>query len=134
MDTKPTTTPATLFFDVLRKLNKGHTPTDLSDALAKLTAAAADTGKKGKLTYTINVIPIKDTDGAYELRDDIKITTPKRSRKLAILYGTPDGLLASTPPDQDEFSFQRDASIVGGPHSKDQNNPTDETTKTAANA
>ncbi len=110
------TTPDTLLFDVYRGLNRGKALLEASEALAKCTAAALEHGKKATLTITLTVSPLKDHDEAVEIIDTIDTKLPRAKRKPRMLFATPEGMLTTERADQNEFSFQRDASIVQGDH------------------
>lgn len=108
--------PDTLFFDTYKGLNKGKALTEASEALAKCSAKALEHGKKATLTIKLTISPLKEHEGAVEIIDDIATNIPKSRRKPRLMFSTPEGILTTEQPDQDEFSFERDASIISGPH------------------
>lgn len=50
------------FAATLQELDKGRVHTELSEKLHELIAAAKDTGKAGKITFTVTVTPDPKTD------------------------------------------------------------------------
>lgn len=114
-DTTPAS-PETLFFDVYRQLNRGLAMGEASEALAQCSATAQELGKKATLTIKLTITPLKDHEGAVEITDTIETSLPKAKRKPRLLFATPEGLLTTERADQDKFQFERDATIVAGPH------------------
>jgi hypothetical protein len=78
--------------------NRPATDVELGEALTKLTAAVNDTGKKGSITVTLNVLPVDDEGHTYGLDDSIKVNIPERPRKKTIAYADKDGRLTRSNP------------------------------------
>ncbi len=91
------------FADFLREQANGRTHDELTDALADVVAAVRDTGKKGSVTLTINVTPLKNGGGALTVTDLVKKTVPIHDRRASIFYATPTGSLVKDDPNQPTF-------------------------------
>jgi hypothetical protein len=79
---------------------KGRSHDDLSAALRALVLAVAETGKPGKLTYTLSIRPQAKVEGAVLIADTIKSTLPEFDRPESIFFATDSGDLARTDPRQ----------------------------------
>lgn len=91
------------FADFLREQSGGRTHEELTDALAEVVAAVRDTGKKGTLTLTINVTPLKNGGGALTVTDTVKKGVPVHDRRASIFYATDSGSLTRDDPQQPTF-------------------------------
>ena len=79
---------------------KGRSHDDLSAALRALVLAVAETGKPGKLTYTVTIRPQSKVEGAVLIADAIKSTLPEFDRAESIFFATESGDLSRTDPRQ----------------------------------
>lgn len=95
-----------LFVHAVSQLRSGKTQDELSEQLNQLVQDCRATGKQGTLTLTIKVQPDKGDTGQYFLKDEVKITRPKFDRGNTIFWGTPDGNLQRTDPNQGEFDLR----------------------------
>ena len=91
------------FADWLREQNKGRSHDELSEALHELVARVRDTGKKGTLTFTVSVAPLKDDVDVLVVTDDISLKTPRHDRKASMFYPDENGNLSRTDPNQLAF-------------------------------
>lgn len=102
----PEDSPANAFATTLAALGKGNNLAELSSELNRLVRAVRDTGKKGKLVYTLNLDPVEGTDGAQVVASDaIKCVSPSPDRKSTLFFTTDDGELTRRDPNQTEFPF-----------------------------
>ena len=86
------------------QINAGGSADELSQSLAAVVKAVKATGKKGRITYTLDVAPASRGDVvAVKLTDDIKVTMPKLSRPESIFFSTDDGSLQRNDPRQNEM-------------------------------
>ncbi len=98
--------PANSFATTLAQLGKGNTLAELSTELNRTVRAVRDTGKRGKLVYTLVIEPVDGTDGAQVvLTDKIKCDTPSPDRKSSLFFTTDTGDLTRRDPNQAEFPF-----------------------------
>lgn len=97
--------PGDRFLVVLRDLRKGRTVSELEDQLREVVNRCRDTGKKGAVTLTISVDPIKAGDGTYQLTDKITAKLPQFDRHATLFFGTPDGNLQQEDPRQEPLPF-----------------------------
>lgn len=74
------------FADVLRRLNRGITHTELSTAMQDLIAAVQDTGKAGSITIQLKVNPVKGNDSMVTIVDGFKVAAPSRDRATSVFY------------------------------------------------
>jgi hypothetical protein len=101
----PTTAPPQRkpFAQFLQEARKGGLHTELSDELAELVHSCTETGKKGKLSLTVTVIPSKDMDGTVAIVDDVKVTAPKPDARPSLFWADDSGNLSRTNPAQAEL-------------------------------
>jgi len=88
------------FADVLRELSQGRTHDELGEAVYDLAARVRATGKKGTLTLTIAVEPMKGDEQVLVISDEIRLKLPEFPRKPSIFYATREGNLSRTNPQQ----------------------------------
>ena len=99
------------FADWLREQSGGKTHDELSDALRDLTSRVRDTGKKGTVTLTVTVAPLKGDADVMVVSDEIRLKLPEHDRKASLFYPDADGNLTRTDPNQLSFESLRE---VGG--------------------
>lgn len=95
-----------LFLETLRQLRSGRTQEELSEALNELVQCCRSTGKSGEIVLKIKINPDKGDSGQYFLNDEINIKKPKFERGRTIMYGTPEGNLQRTDPNQHELPLR----------------------------
>lgn len=101
---------ANAFAITLAQLGKGNNLAELSSELNRLVRAVRATGKKGKLAYTLHVVPVDGTDGAQVvLTDEIKLNTPSPDRKSSLFFTTDDGQLTRRDPNQRDWIEEQEA-------------------------
>ena len=109
MATHPNTPPATAeagnnFVAVLTQLRRGAAVVDASEGLAEVVKAVRKTGKKGKLTITITVVPLNEGD-AVDLVDEVTAKTPKPNMGSSLFFADDDGTLVRNDPRQGELKL-----------------------------
>lgn len=87
------------FAAFLATLNKGRSNRDLSEKLQQLVEAIDETGKQGKLSYTITIKPQK-TEGMVVVTDIVTASLPRGERPESIAFIGPGFELLRTPADQ----------------------------------
>jgi len=96
------------FADFIREQNRGRTHDELGEALRDLVTKVEDTGKKGTLTLTITVEPLKGNEEALQVSDEIKLKLPEHDRGASIFFRGRDGNLQREDPNQPSFDFLRE--------------------------
>lgn len=112
-----------LFLETLRQLNSGRTHEECSKSLNELVQKCRATGKKGTIQLTITVNPDNGDTGQYFLDDQIKVVKPEFKRAKTLMYGTPEGNLQRTDPNQGELqlkSVSQDTEVKQTPDSQAQ--------------
>ena len=104
------------FADWLREQSKGLTHEELSDALRDLTARVVDTGKKGSITLTITIAPLKGDVGALVVADEIKLKLPEHDRAASLFYPDKHGNLSRSDPNQLSFDSLREVPAAEPTH------------------
>lgn len=99
-DTEGTVRP---FASVLQEIHGGAAHDDLSTAFRDLILAVEDTGKGGKLTFVLDVKPLKQGDGVLVLTPAHSVKLPQHDRKSALFYATKDGNVTKENPNQLAF-------------------------------
>lgn len=88
------------FATFLMEQNRGRTHEELSHGLRDLVAKVEDTGKKGSITLTITVEPLKGNEEALQVSDVIKLNLPEHNRGASIFFRGRDGNLQRDDPNQ----------------------------------
>jgi hypothetical protein len=96
------------FADVLLDQASGRTHQELTVKLHKLIGDVIDTGKKGTLTLTLSIEPLKDAEGMLTVHDAVTVKTPQRPRKPSTFFTTSDGNLSRDNPEQRTFDSLRE--------------------------
>jgi len=79
----------------------GGTAVELSDGLAELVRRVADTGKKGSISLTVAVEPMKGGDGkTMVVKDSINLKLPEYDRTASVYFTDSDGRLHRNDPRQ----------------------------------
>ena len=86
----------------------GKTHDELSQALVDLVARVRDTGKKGSVSLTVNVAPLKGDVDVLVVADEIKLRLPEHDRKASLFYPDKDGNLTRRDPNQLSFESLRE--------------------------
>lgn len=95
----------------LAEHRQGGLANEASEQLAEVTEAARRLGKKGSLTITITVDPIKDNSaGLVNVSDEIKAKIPKEPTPGSTFFTDERGNLSRRDPRQPEITGLRDAS------------------------
>lgn len=99
--------PGDSFVEVARQIDRGRKLTDLDRGIRDLVEAVKETGKKGKLTYTLEILPVPKTGGEQVvLVDDVVVKPPKPEPKVALFFTTDEGRLSRNDPRQMEFQAE----------------------------
>ena len=100
------------FADWLREQAGGKSHDELGEALYDLVQRVKDTGKKGTVSYTIEVGPMKGDPDVLVIADQIKLRLPEHDRKASLFYTDTIGNLTRKDPNQLEFESLRE--VPGG--------------------
>lgn len=93
-----------LFTHALNMIDSGRAAEEASKELNGIINAVRDTNKPGEISLTIKVLP--HGDGRYQLLHNIKTKQPPRQKFSTMVWGTPDGNLQKTDPNQGDFFVQ----------------------------
>lgn len=80
--------------------NRGRTHAELSEGLHDLIAKVQDTGKKGSITATFTVEPLKGDTNTLAVTDAIKLKLPEHDRGGSIFYVDKQGNPSRNDPNQ----------------------------------
>jgi hypothetical protein len=98
------------FADVLRDLGKGHVSDEMSVMLNELVQAVRDYGRKGTLTLTVDVMPVKGNTEMLAVAAQVTSKPPKSDPVSAIFYATSEGNLVRDDPRQMDLPLREVAS------------------------
>lgn len=93
-----------LMMATLNTLRSGKAMEEASEALNNAVNAARDTNKAAEIKLTIKIKP--DGFGRYQITDEITAKIPKLPKPTTLLWGTPEGNLQRTDPDQNELDLR----------------------------
>lgn len=96
------------FGDWLAEQAKGRTHAELGEGLHDLIARVQDTGKKGTITLTVTVQPMKQDASLLVVSDEIKLKLPEYDRPSGVFYADENGNLTRDNPDQLSFESLRE--------------------------
>lgn len=96
------------FSDWIREQSNGRTHDELSIALHDLIGRVRDTGKKGSVSLTVTVAPMKGDSDVLVVGDEIKLRIPEHDRKASLFYPDKHGNLSRTDPQQLAFDSLRE--------------------------
>ena len=107
------------FADFLADHNRGAQHTEVSQALQDVVGAVVDTGKKGSVTLTVNVEPMKSAEtGTLLTTVVVSSKVPTIPARGAVFYADAENNLVREDPRQPELSGLKDVSapaIKDGP-------------------
>lgn len=92
--------PIRPFAEFLQEQAQGRTHAEMGEALYDLASRVRDTGKKGSVTLTITIEPMKGDERVLVVADEIKLKLPEFPRKPSIFYTADDGNLSRSDPEQ----------------------------------
>lgn len=101
------------FGDWLAEQAKGRTHAELGEGLHDLIARVQDTGKKGTITLTVTVEPMKKDASLLVVSDEIKIKLPEYDRPTGVFYADKNGNLTREDPNQLAFDSLREVPPPG---------------------
>ena len=96
----------------LLDMRSGAVIADINRDFGDVIAAVADTGKKGSITITLEVVPSrvnKDRVSEVELTHKVSLRKPKPNFGRAIFFVGEHGELSRTDPNQTEMAFEEEA-------------------------
>ena len=95
-----------LITDILRDIRKGRPVEEATMALADVVKAVDETGKKGSVTITIDIVPSKH--GGPEKQIVCKVTAKKPLSDIApaVFFSDEDGDLHRVDPRQEDMKFE----------------------------
>ena len=96
------------FADFLREQSSGKTHAELGEGLHDLVARVLDTGKKGSLSLTISVGPMKGNPEILVVSDEIKLRLPEHDRQASAFWPDANGNLTRHDPRQMTFESLRE--------------------------
>lgn len=87
------------FDETLRELDRGRVHSELSERLHELIAAAKDTGKGGKITFTLTVTPDGKTN-MMRFATQVAAKMPQAARSESLYFVDRDGNPSKQDPHQ----------------------------------
>lgn len=103
MNTQNTTTVTDQprdFVAFLLEQSQGKTNSELSAGLRDLAERVTETGKKGSITLTVTIAPMKGAGDALIVTDAIKLNLPEHDRTASIFWPDQAGNLVRNDPNQ----------------------------------
>jgi len=98
---------ANAFTSTLGLLNKGAFPAEAGEALAEVIRAVRETGVKGKVMITLDIVPVAKTEGAQvTITPNLATKTPKLGAKARTFFTDTEGNLHRQDPNQLGMDFE----------------------------
>lgn len=88
------------FADVLRDIRAGEVSDAAATSMQQLVAAVREHGKKGTLTITVVVEPMKNNESALAVSGEVTLKAPREAPRAAIFFADGDGNLLRDDPRQ----------------------------------
>lgn len=93
--------------DVLSQIRGGAALIDANKELRAVVQAVKATGKKGKITLSIDIEPDKTDETVVTFQPDITIKVPKKPYAKGLFYVAPNGDVSREDPRQIELELER---------------------------
>ena len=97
---------AGVFVSTLASMQSGQVLQDLDDALRECTRASLASGKKGKVTLSLSIIPngvgVGETP-LFKIEEDIAVKAPKKGRPSSVFFADDDCNLTRRNHRQEEM-------------------------------
>lgn len=97
--------------EILTQIRGGQAVEEAGRDLQELVQAVRETGKPGKLTFSITVEPDKTDESVVTLQPDVTLKIPKRAKAKGIFYMDSHGRLTREDPRQIELELERKAKL-----------------------
>lgn len=97
------------FADFLADHNNGHGHREAGELLQELVGAVLDTGKKGSVTLTVGVEPMKGSPDTLLTTVVVTSKIPKEPARAAVFYADDERNLQRTDPNQLQFESLKEA-------------------------
>ncbi|MFC3980201.1 hypothetical protein [Streptosporangium jomthongense] len=88
------------FADVLRDIRNGQVSDEAAAAMQQLVAAVREHGKKGTVTLTLTVEPMKGNEAALMVVGEVTVKAPKAPPRAAVFFADTAGNLLRDDPRQ----------------------------------
>ncbi|MFI7532611.1 hypothetical protein [Streptosporangium sp. NPDC049376] len=88
------------FADVLRDIRNGQVSDEAAAAMQQLVAAVREHGKKGAMTLTLTVEPMKGNEAALMVVGEVTVKAPKAPPRAAVFFADTDHNLVRDDPRQ----------------------------------
>jgi hypothetical protein len=101
---------------VMAECNRGNFLIECGRQLQELTDGIIRTGKKGKLTITLELIPAGICDGRinqFEITPMVTIKEPQPSQGSSIFFVSEDNHLTRDDPNQEQLDFEKEKETNG---------------------
>jgi len=95
------------FLNVLQQAVRPEVLARAGTQMAEVVAAVAELQKKGRLTLTLDVIPMKNNTGAAEVSVRVKAQVPEQAPASTFMWPDEDGHLHRNDPRQQELPGMR---------------------------
>lgn len=98
---------------VLSQIRGGMALEDAGKKMAEVVKAVKATGKKGSITFTIDIEPDKTDETVVKLQPSLKFKIPERPYAAGIFYvDERTGVLSREDPRQAELKLEREAELA----------------------
>lgn len=104
--------PGNAFTRLLCEFREGASQSELSKALETLVGAVRETGRKGKLRYTLTIKPAAHGNEALAIADNIELDAPRQERDQSIFYATTENRLQRDNPKQMRLELREVARAI----------------------
>lgn len=91
----------------LQQIRRGDLMSEAGQELANLLFACQQTGRKGKLTLTIEVKPTERGSAQMQIDDHVKVALPEADKSTTFMYVGDDGQLQRNDPNQEDVENLR---------------------------
>jgi len=109
LGTTPPGGAANYFADVLAKISRGAVLDEATLSLGALVQAVTSTGRKGSLTVTLSVAPMKGSPGQVTVSAAVGVKEPKDDAHAGVFFTDDTGRLSRNDPYQATLDETEDA-------------------------
>lgn len=91
--------------DIIREINGGQWAEEITEQAAKLVKTCRETGKPGTVSIKLKFKPGRAGSAAFEVIPTYEIKSPTFDTPTEIFFGTVNGALVRTNPDQGKLEL-----------------------------
>lgn len=98
-------------FEVMSSIRGGSELTEATKAFREITKLVKETGKAGKITLVIDVMPDKQDDSVFKIEVDHTVKRPKKPKTYGLFFADETGRMVREDPRQIQMKLEREQEL-----------------------